>query len=134
MPEFYKSDHFYFETRNGREFPCFKMPSPHCMGSDKGLHHPQLKTTTLDILRRQFQPMVEQFFKLTGVKLELWKIYNSNHLNNIYFCFKWKHSKNSFEQINSIKCNFSRTRLSSYICMSKMQFQHPNNSFLTFSH
>lgn len=72
IQSFFSEEHFYFPE--GSKFPCFK-PSldsqPQCMQGDKGRDHPDLLPETYDYLRTYFNPKMESFFEMTGIKYEL---------------------------------------------------------------
>ena len=72
IPKFYSEKNFVFPN-SGSRFPCFvtEKDERFCMGKEKGREHPQLKEETVSLLKNYFKPMIDEFYTLTGIRLNI---------------------------------------------------------------
>ena len=72
IPHYFTNYHFDFSGRKG--FPCFKLDEEsrsQCMSKGKARDHPELNEESLNYLRNHFKPIVEEFERKTGMKINL---------------------------------------------------------------
>jgi len=72
IPKFYSEKNFVFPN-SGSRFPCFvtEKDEMFCMGKEKGREHPLLKEETVLLLKNYFKPMIDEFYTLTGTRLNI---------------------------------------------------------------
>ena len=72
IPKFYSEKNFVFPN-SGSRFPCFvtEKDEMFCMGKEKGREHPKLKEETVLLLKNHFKPMIDEFYTLTGIRLNI---------------------------------------------------------------